>query len=179
LWHGAGWTFIIWGGLHGVYLIINHALRRIDMTSISSTLLFTLASRTTTFLAVLVAWVFFRARDVESAQRVLGGMIGLGGQASASYTQDIQPGLLPLLATSPWIWIVTLLAIAWLTPNSQEIVASAEGLLDRYEGRAKRFKWNPRAVFIPCLSVLLSLLLFLISLSVVWHVESPFIYYNF
>jgi D-alanyl-lipoteichoic acid acyltransferase DltB (MBOAT superfamily) len=179
LWHGAGWTFIIWGGLHGVYLIINHALRRIDMTSISSTLLFTLASRTTTFLAVLVAWVFFRARDVESAQRVLGGMIGFGGQASASYTQDIQPGLLPLLATSPWIWILTLLAIAWLTPNSQEIVASAEGLLDRYEGRAKRFKWNPRAAFIPCLSILLSLLLFLISLSVVWHVESPFIYYNF
>lgn len=179
LWHGAGWTFMIWGGLHGVYLIINHALRRIDMTSISSTLLFALASRTITFLAVLIAWVFFRARDLESASRVLGGMFGFGGQASTPYIQDIQPGLLPLLATNPWIWIVALLAIAWLTPNSQEIVASAEGLLDRYERLAQRFKWSTAAIFIPCLSILMPLLLFLISLSVVWNVESPFIYFNF
>ena len=171
LWHGAGWTFLIWGGLHGAYLMINHALRKIDMTSISSTPLFTLASRTITFLAVLVAWVFFRARDLESAQRVLGGMIGFGGQTSASYTQDIQPGLLPLLANSPWIWIATLLAIAWFTPNSQEIVASAEGLVDRYGKFAKRSQRNTTAISVLCISILLSLLLFLISLSVVWHVE--------
>ncbi len=179
LWHGAGWTFVIWGGLHGVYLIINHALRKIDLTSISSTLLFTLASRTLTFLAVLVAWVFFRARDLESANRVLGGMIGFGSPASPPYTQDIQPGLLPLLATNPWIWIGVLFAIVWLMPNSQEIVASAESLIDRYERLAQRFKWNTAAIFIPCLSILMPLLLFLISLSVVWNVESPFIYFNF
>jgi alginate O-acetyltransferase complex protein AlgI len=179
LWHGAGWTFIIWGALHGIYLMINHALRTIDMASFSSTILFALTSRMVTFLAVLVAWVFFRASDLASAQRVLGGMVNFGGHTSASYTQDIQPGLLPLLATSPWIWIGASFAIAWLFPNSQEIIASADGFVDRYMEFAKRSKRETAPVFVCCLSFLLSLLVFTIALNVVRDVESPFIYFNF
>lgn len=81
LWHGAGWTFIIWGGLHGVYLIINHLWRNVkeywgwgNGGAISN-----FASGTLTFLAVVVGWVFFRADSLSSALTLLYGMIGLNG----------------------------------------------------------------------------------------------------
>jgi len=179
LWHGAGWTFIIWGALHGFYLMINHALRSIDMSSFSSTSWFALTSRIMTFFAVLVAWVFFRASDLASAQRVLAGMIGLGGQNSISYIQDIQPGLLPFLTASPWTWTAALLAIAWFTPNSQEIIASADRLVDGYMESNKRSMWKPAPVLVCCVSLLTSLLVFIITLNVVRDAESPFIYFNF
>jgi hypothetical protein len=179
LWHGAGWTFVIWGGLHGLYLMINHAQRAIDVSAISSTLWFRLLGRITTFLAVLVAWIFFRASDLASAERVLSGMIGLHGLTSAAYTKDVQPGLLPLLDASPWVWIVALLAISWLAPNSQELIALAESWINRYVEENKRPVLQPTSLFIGCLSFLLSLLLFIITISVVRDAESPFIYFNF
>jgi hypothetical protein len=179
LWHGAGWTFVIWGGLHGLYLMINHAQRAIGPSAISSTLWFRLVSRITTFLAVLVAWVFFRASDLASAGRVLSGMIGLHGLTSAAYTKDVQPGLLPLLDANPWIWIAALLAISWLAPNSQELIAFAESLIIRFVEQNKRPVFQATSLFIGCLSFLLSLLLFIITISVIRDAESPFIYFNF
>lgn len=179
LWHGAGWTFVIWGGLHGLYLMINHAQRVIGDSAISSTLWFRLLSRITTFLAVLLAWIFFRASDLASAERVLSGMIGLHGLTSVAYTKDVQPGLLPLLDASPWIWIAALLAISWLAPNSQELIAFAESLIDRHVEKNKRPVLQTTSLFIGCLSFLLSLLLFIITISVVRDAESPFIYFNF
>jgi alginate O-acetyltransferase complex protein AlgI len=179
LWHGAGWTFVIWGGLHGLYLMINHAQRAIGVSAISSTLWFRLLSQITTFLAVLVAWIFFRASDLASAGRVLSGMIGLHGLSSAAYTKDVQPGLLPLLDANPWIWIAVLLAISWLAPNSQELIAFAESLINRYVDEKKRPVLQTTSLFIGCLSFLLSLLLFIITISVVRDAQSPFIYFNF
>ena len=62
LWHGAGWTFIVWGTLHGVNLCINHAIAavrdRIVLPS-SFALLERCLAWLTTFIAVVVAWVFF------------------------------------------------------------------------------------------------------------------------
>jgi alginate O-acetyltransferase complex protein AlgI len=81
LWHGAGWTFVIWGGLHGFYLMINHAWRNLkqimgwgDGGKWSN-----LAAGTLTFLAVVVGWVFFRADSFSSAATLLQGMIGING----------------------------------------------------------------------------------------------------
>lgn len=179
LWHGAGWPFVIWGVLHGLYLMINHAQRAIDVGAISSMLWFRLLSRITTFSAVLLAWIFFRASDLESAGRVLSGMIGLHGLTSVEYTKDVQPGLLPLLAANPWIWIAALLAISWLAPNSQELISFAESLIDRYVEKSKRPVLRATSLFIGCLSFLLSLLLFIITISVVRDAQSPFIYFNF
>lgn len=64
LWHGAGWTFVIWGGLHGIYLGINHGWHFLQEKlglSASQSLRSKIVARSITFLAVLVAWVFFRA----------------------------------------------------------------------------------------------------------------------
>src|SRR5690606_37678422 len=82
LWHGAGWTFVIWGGLHGIYLVINHVWRnlcaRVGLGG-RSTLPGRLLAGSITFLAVVVAWVFFRAESFHGAMAVLNGMAGHHG----------------------------------------------------------------------------------------------------
>ncbi|WP_345789157.1 MBOAT family O-acyltransferase [Pelotomaculum propionicicum] len=73
LWHGAGWNFVIWGGLHGLYLCVNHGFRAIKME------IHWLMGRLITFTAVSVAWIFFRAKDLGNALNVLYGCAGLNG----------------------------------------------------------------------------------------------------
>src|SRR6202043_739007 len=65
LWHGAGWTFVAWGGLHGLYLIVNHAWRAVGIP------LPRFPAAALTFIAVTVAWVFFRAGDLAAAVSLL------------------------------------------------------------------------------------------------------------
>jgi alginate O-acetyltransferase complex protein AlgI len=81
LWHGANYTFLVWGGLHGCYLMANHAWRAAGWRTHQSSRLATLAAGTITVLAVVVAWVFFRAEDMPTAFNVLRGMAGVNGIA--------------------------------------------------------------------------------------------------
>lgn len=73
LWHGANWTFVIWGGLHGLYLILQRLLAPIStrIKSRSGILLVRMAGGILTFVAVMLAWVFFRAQSLEDALSVL------------------------------------------------------------------------------------------------------------
>jgi D-alanyl-lipoteichoic acid acyltransferase DltB (MBOAT superfamily) len=80
LWHGAGWTYVAWGGLHGAYLIVNHGWR--TWRSARHTKAGALERRlgaVLTFLAVMVAWVFFRADSFDAATRILSAMGGRNG----------------------------------------------------------------------------------------------------
>src|SRR5437868_2073704 len=65
LWHGAGWTFLIWGGLHGIYLVINHgwqAMRsKLVIGPVPPGILERRLGQIVTFLAVVVGWVIFRS----------------------------------------------------------------------------------------------------------------------
>jgi len=74
LWHGANWTFVLWGLTHGGGLAIQHAAQR---TSIART--FEAIPRAVrilaTYLFVLVGWVWFRAADVDSGIRILSGAV--------------------------------------------------------------------------------------------------------
>lgn len=72
LWHGANWTFIVWGAYHGILLILD----RIFKAPLSR--LPALAYQTGTFLLVIVGWVLFRADNIHSALRWLGWMAGIG-----------------------------------------------------------------------------------------------------
>jgi D-alanyl-lipoteichoic acid acyltransferase DltB (MBOAT superfamily) len=82
LWHGAGWTFVAWGGLHGLYLVINHAWRHFvdkHFSRVDSKRVYRFAARLLTFIAVVVAWVFFRAESMDGALAMLKGMAGMNG----------------------------------------------------------------------------------------------------
>jgi alginate O-acetyltransferase complex protein AlgI len=75
LWHGAGWKYVLWGGLHGCFLVINHTWRFIAPSAPRLTKQIVSAlSWPLTFLAVVIAWVFFRAPDLSTAVNVLQGM---------------------------------------------------------------------------------------------------------
>lgn len=73
LWHGAGWTFVFWGFLHGFGLCVNRAWKRIGIRLWAS------VAWLITFLYVVVAWVFFRAEEWADAIKVLSGVAGLNG----------------------------------------------------------------------------------------------------
>lgn len=104
LWHGAGWTFVVWGGYHGVLLAANRAwfARARPMP--------TIISRPLTFLAVVVGWVFFRADTLPRAGSLLKSMCGLQGARAHEglATQLIVLGLLVLFVnvaptTKAWV----------------------------------------------------------------------------
>src|ERR1700694_2370834 len=75
LWHGAAWTFVAWGALHGIYLCINHAWNNFG-PAVAPPFARQAHARAfiLTFLAVVVAWVFFRADNMTSALYVLSKM---------------------------------------------------------------------------------------------------------
>ncbi len=72
LWHGAGWTFVLWGGIHGILLMVNHQWRRLDI-HLPKVLNWSL-----TFLCVTVCWVLFRADNFHEAAAVLSAMADIG-----------------------------------------------------------------------------------------------------
>ena len=78
LWHGAAWTFVVWGGLHGLYLTAQAGIARLPIGNIP---LVPAIGRVLTLLAVLVAWVPFRADGMAAALAMLRGMAGLNGTA--------------------------------------------------------------------------------------------------
>ncbi len=77
LWHGAAWTFVFWGGLHGVLLCINHAARRLCRRFSVSVPAW--AGWMLTFGSVVFGWVFFRAESFGRAISIVKGMLGLNG----------------------------------------------------------------------------------------------------
>jgi D-alanyl-lipoteichoic acid acyltransferase DltB (MBOAT superfamily) len=85
LWHGANWTFIVWGGLHGVYLIASKLTSRFRSAVAEATgitrfkRLHALIQMSITFVLVTIAWVFFRASSIGSAFYVLKHLIPRGG----------------------------------------------------------------------------------------------------
>ena len=91
LWHGAGWTFVIWGGLHGFYLMVNHAWRAFHKETRENDARRQYArprilSTALTFFAVMLAWVFFRAETFDSAVLIINSMFGLNPQVTSGTT---------------------------------------------------------------------------------------------
>lgn len=82
LWHGAGFTFVIWGALHGLFLAINHRWTRLTkerpaLARLTQTFWYPAAALVLTQFAVVLAWVFFRADNPNAAIRLIKGMFGL------------------------------------------------------------------------------------------------------
>jgi alginate O-acetyltransferase complex protein AlgI len=112
LWHGSNWTFVIWGGLHGLYLCVQHGWQSLRGGKAEPAgKLVVVANRALTFLAVMVAWCFFRAADVSSALNMLSGMAGGNGFSLVASIDPLGCGMLAISA-----------CIAFSMPNTNEII---------------------------------------------------------
>ncbi len=82
IWHGASWTFILWGFLHGTGIIINHIWRDLFIKSNIKVINSSLSEWTGCFLTLIFlnfTWVFFRSTNIETALNIISGMLGLNG----------------------------------------------------------------------------------------------------
>lgn len=167
LWHGANWTFVFWGALHGLYLVLNHgfqALLQDRLGSIRQCALFRLTSGCLTFLCVVFAWIFFRANDFPAALRIIGGL------ATSPSTGDIHPILFNagLDVIRGLLWLTVLGTIAFALPNSNRI------------GESLRQWVLTRPATTALLTGLASMLgIFLVLVNSTRDSVSAFIYFNF
>nr|WP_229422510.1 MBOAT family O-acyltransferase [Pseudoduganella umbonata] len=174
LWHGAGWNYVIWGGLHGLYLVIGQAWRGLaQRRGWRGGRAGAFAGWALTFAAVCVAWVFFRAPDLPTAQAILAGMAGghgvqlpatlgahLGGLKATLDGMGIgwyQGGTVRFIET--WGWVTAAGAIAFALPNTQQIMHRFAPALDAAgDGPASSLlAWRParrHAVLVGALAVL-------------------------
>jgi alginate O-acetyltransferase complex protein AlgI len=169
LWHGANWTFVFWGGLHGLYLAINHGFRALTGSiakQLSNSKTFGALSWLVTFLAVIVAWVFFRAPTFSSALRVLHSMISPAGVGAADAHRLLWNAGLGM--TTGFIACALLGVIAVAAPNSNAIGE-----------RIHRFCKQSLAWRSGLATCAATLAIFLVILNEARESVSAFIYFNF
>ena len=103
LWHGAGWTFVAWGALHGFYLVVNHSWHALRRALNPNPRSYGIAGQALAWLitmnAVVVAWVFFRAESFNGAIAILEGMAGMNGFVLPAQVAAVIPGLSNLVDT--------------------------------------------------------------------------------
>lgn len=137
LWHGASWTFVFWGTLHGVYLIINHTfiaiLKFLNLDSIRKNFIYSTLAWIITFSSVAFAWIFFRASTFTGALQIIKGLfsfdIKLPTQIVAFFPSILKSYIIPV-GTLPYagnatvsglLFETVLIAISFLivlfTPN--------------------------------------------------------------
>ena len=172
LWHGAGYTFIVWGLLHGVFLSINHGWRLLKEKLWSARAKHgqsgSFAGSVLTFASVALAMVFFRAPTLKGASVILSGIAGAHGIGLptaivghlgpfSNVLQRMGVGAETWWAATDFTWLAawTLLGlvIALFCPNSAQLLASYEpalGVRPSDQGRPgifARLAWSPSLVW--------------------------------
>lgn len=149
LWHGAAWNYLVWGGIHGGVLAFERSMGRKSPYEFLPKPLRMLL----TFIIVLIAWVFFRAANLQHAGAYLGSMVGMN--------QNVQQGasLLAGILYQPYYVLSFLMAVVlvWAAPDTWETT--------------QKLTW---------LKVIVCLIVFWIALIVLRTQEyNPFIYFIF
>lgn len=152
LWHGAGWTFVLWGFMHGIFIAICHAWRSVlhrfgygEKRSTGGRV----AGRALTFLCVVLGWVIFRAESLGSAALMYEGMIGLHGATIPTAIAGVLNLPTDLLETAgiavagtnglafatAWLGILALLLFVNLMPNTVELFSGVQPALTSILGK--------------------------------------------
>lgn len=173
LWHGAGWTYIFWGGLHGLALVVNHQFRsvrkRLGHQPDADSQLQKLAGWALTFLFVVIAWVYFRAESFATANMILASMAGMHGIDLPSTFQPVLGYLnawgvgfdgfstaIGIRENRAIFWVFLLAVIAFVMPNTQEWMGKYSPVLHMPSrmasvlARSQRFqqiRWQPSKVW--------------------------------
>jgi D-alanyl-lipoteichoic acid acyltransferase DltB (MBOAT superfamily) len=153
LWHGAGWTFVFWGGLHGLYIVVNHIWRM--LFGLNNKIL----SWLMTMLAIIIAWVPFRSESIEGTMSIYASMIGING-----LSLPVSLGRVIGLVDKEWLeikgivfdgmffngvfgnhfvgvaWIFILGIVVVMFPNTQEIMSLDNGTKKNIN---RKYIWLP------------------------------------
>lgn len=168
LWHGASWNFVLWGGMHGLYLMVVHLWHRVrrwlGYDPGRSSWGGRFAARMLTFIAVVVAWVLFRAETLDGAYAMLYAMFGGDGVA--------------LDGKIKWPRFIVAAVIIWLLPNTYQFMrrfrpalgaaVPCDGMLCR-----KHMLWAPSLTWNLVLVIMAVSSFFLIARA------SEFLYFRF
>ncbi|MBO5879650.1 MAG: MBOAT family protein [Clostridia bacterium] len=106
LWHGAAWTFVLWGALHGFYQIVGNLtaspraalLKRLGIKSDARPIIY--LRRTVTFVLVSFGWLIFRANSISDAFSLIGSLFSFGGVSEAFSQLNLDPVSLILIIVS-------------------------------------------------------------------------------
>jgi len=151
MWHGANWTFMVWGALHGFYLVFaivsaNWRAQVGQATGVASRPLLQRVWRVfATFHLALLAWIFFRANSVTDAITIIvESMTGLQAQLISAVTLDVRPlyqSLVVAIGLTPFEFVLSLALVAfvWLRELGEE-----EGWpnLKTRHAQVLRLAWN-------------------------------------
>jgi alginate O-acetyltransferase complex protein AlgI len=187
LWHGAGWTFILWGAWHGAAVCINHAWRRRHSAAVAPATP-RLWARATTVLTVVLGWTLFRSPDLETARSFAASLAGLNGitvpVSLTTWVESLAPfvrprGLFPAITATPTMLIVLVLAVffafrgprllAFFGVTSRDVVAGESGIGSELAPASSRLAWGRFVVA----GLMLALAIATLART------SPFLYYQF
>jgi D-alanyl-lipoteichoic acid acyltransferase DltB (MBOAT superfamily) len=169
LWHGGSWNFAVWGGLHGLYLCINHLWRHVSAPwrpALPAPLrrLGAPLSVAVTLLATTFAWVFFRAQGFDAAIAMVRGMLGVGGSSMLLAGREDAVALL-----------VVLTGVVLFAPNSMEMLRHVRPALNMPADAPppRWLAWRPTPA-----AATLCAITFVVSILAIWNLR-PFIYFEF
>jgi len=151
LWHGASWSFVIWGLFHGVFLIIE----RLNIIKLPSKL--NILSRIYTLLVVLVAWVFFRAETLEYSINFIAKMFSF-----SSGTNNY-----PYLFLNTYTYIILITGIAFAMPLRKFIIKNIVFIIKK-------------EIYIKTIEYSFYVIIFVLSImELAQATYNPFIYFRF
>lgn len=164
IWHGAGWTFVFWGFLHGVALVIHRIWGELGfkMNKILAWFI--------TFNFINITWVFFRAKEWSDALKVLKGMFGLSGIVLPNFLLA-KLGFLKSFSVSFGDFIASIEGDRYTFPY----IASGFILILLFKNSVEK-----TAIFRPSyLNVIYLILILLLSFYSMIAVKTEFLYFNF
>lgn len=194
IWHGAGWTFVFWGALHGSYLIVNSGWsalisKSIILRAVSGTFGYRLFSWMITFLCVVIGWVYFRAESFPAANNIILGMAGVNGIiipesfGRAFPSLNIIAGYFDVKFKSGigtnfvlnYLWIAFSFFISLTMPNTQQFMQLRWASKVRKEPNTSSFviNWRPTLAWATVMSIIATFAT--LSLTKV----SEFLYFQF
>ena len=185
LWHGAGWTYIVWGALHGSYLIINHLWQKtcppIDRWWYRS------IAHIVTLIAIIIGWVFFRAETFSGATSILDSMTNLPNNLHGQLgpIEDLlkltgfnfNGGYIVFDHYKKLAWLCFWLLIIFNWPTTQQIMYKFQPALNFTEKKVpscwNNFTWHPNTAW--------SFVISLIAVLSILHLGSisEFLYFQF
>lgn len=178
-WHGAAWTFGVFGLMHGIYLAVNElwrALKRKARKKVKPGLGDMIFYHMLTLFCVAAANVMFRAEAVGDALAIWAGMLRL---SDLGQLPQILPATPAELLTEPLVFALACAALVALFPNTQQIMGRYSPVLDwdRWKGVAQpviRLTWRPTLPW----AIYTSIVLFL-GMAFMNRGQTAFIYFNF